>query len=129
MTANQITAELLLRIPERLPSVRVWRSNRIKAKAVGRGGRMRMVNAGIDGQADITGIARVRYGGLSKMAGVRLELEVKAGRDAQSEVQKNFQKMIEDLGGIYLLARDVDRALEELNRRLASYYPIAYAEN
>lgn len=55
--ANEITAALLIRIPEDFPQLRVWRNNRIKAMVIGRGGRMRMVNAGVNGQGDISGIA------------------------------------------------------------------------
>jgi hypothetical protein len=33
---------------------------------------------------------------------------VKYGRDVQSEVQKQYQEMIEKAGGIYIIARDFD---------------------
>jgi hypothetical protein len=46
--------------------------------------------------------------------GRRLEIEVKAGRDTLSENQINFGKMIKELGGIYLVARDIDTTLEQL---------------
>jgi hypothetical protein len=120
-TANQITSELLIRIPEYFPQARVWRNNRIKAKAIGRSGALRMVSAGINGQGDITGLVRIRYGGLRRVAGIRLEIEVKAGRDRQSAAQKNFQKMIEELGGIYILATEPDAALNELQERVRQY--------
>jgi hypothetical protein len=123
-TANQITSGLLIEIPKRFGgAVVMWRNNRIKAKAIGRGGALRMVSAGVDGQADLSGIAHVRYSGLKKIAGVRVEIEVKGPRDRQSPQQRNFQQMIESHGGIYLLARDAESALAELETRLREYYP------
>ncbi len=68
--------------------------------APGRGGGMRKVDAGIDGQADLSG--------LIGPGGRRCEVECKAdysrGRDRQSPVQEAFQRRIEAHGGIYFLA-------------------------
>jgi predicted RecB family endonuclease len=108
--ANPLTAELLVRIPERFPQARVWRNNRIKAMAVGRGGRPRMVDAGVNGQADISGIA----GPLGR----RLEIEVKAGKDVLSQDQIRFGNMIRERGGVYLVAREVDLTLNALAEQL-----------
>jgi hypothetical protein len=105
--ANILTAELLIEIQKRFPNVRVWRSNRIDAMAIGKGGSLRRVQAGIDGQGDITGIT----GG-----GIRLEIEVKVGKDRLRDSQKAFKKMILDHGGIYIEARSVEQCLEELGR-------------
>lgn len=110
MSANEITAQLLIRIPEQFPGVRVWRNNRVKAMAKGRGGTMRMVSAGVDGQGDISGIAGPH--------GRRVEIEVKAGKDQLSLVQIHFGHMIRKLGGIYLVARQVDETLAELEKEL-----------
>lgn len=118
-TANEITAALLLAIPVRFPLVRCWRSNRIDAMAVGAGGKMRRVQAGVDGQGDISGIAGVKIGGI--LVGVRCELEVKSGRDAMRQSQKAFQAMISRHGGLYLVCRDVDTALNDLQQALARY--------
>lgn len=115
--ANQITAELLIRIPEQFPQIRVWRANRIKALAVGRGGKLRMVNAGIDGQADLTGIARLHLPD-GTIVGVRIEVEIKAGKDRLSEDQKNFRNMILNNGGVYIEARSVEACLAELARAM-----------
>lgn len=38
--------------------------------------------------------------------GKRLEIEIKFGRDVQSDAQKEFQAQVESMGGIYLLVRD-----------------------
>jgi hypothetical protein len=106
MGANQITADLLIEIPRRFPNITVWRSNRVDAMAVGRGGKMRRVSAGIDGQGDITGIGP---------QGRRLEIEVKSGRDKMRLSQHAFRAMILGAGGVYIVARDVETTLAELS--------------
>lgn len=113
MTANQITAALLIEIPARFPG-RVWvyRNNRIEAKATGRGGRVRHVSAGINGQGDLSGIVSVGEPGQRK--GLRLEIEVKAGKDRMSPSQMAFSNLVTTMGGAYLVARDVDACLGEL---------------
>jgi hypothetical protein len=109
--ANDITAKLLERIPQEFPTtVRVWRNNRIKAIAIRRGGKKRLVNAGVNGQADISGIVAP--------SGRRLEIEVKAGKDRLSLDQINFGNMIRQLGGIYLVVRDLDSGLASLRAAL-----------
>lgn len=117
--ANAITAGLLEELPKRYRFMRVWRNNRVKTMAIGRGGQPRMISAGVDGQADISGILAVPTPG--GLIGIRLEIEVKAGKDKQSDAQKNFQRMIEGFGGIYILARGVDSALADIeNARIYS---------
>jgi hypothetical protein len=108
--ANELTADLLIRIPRRFREVRVWRNNRIKAMAKGRGGRMRMVSAGVNGQGDISGIAGPK--------GVRVEIEVKAGKDQLSLDQIRFGQMIRSHGGIYLVAHQVEPTLDDLAKEL-----------
>ena len=115
MNANEITAHLLIEIPWRFPGAKVWRSNRVDVMAVGKGGKLRRVMAGIDGQADITGIFPRKYGFMCVM-GLRCEIEVKAAKDKQSPAQKAFEKMILDAGGIYIVARSVKQCLEDLGR-------------
>ncbi len=105
MTSGQITSRLLLELPKRFPC-RAWRQN--TGAAVGASGRM--IRFGVRGQADITGIIDVSG------CGVRLEIEVKAGRDQPSEQQVNFGAMIERMGGIYVLARDVEGALDAIEQ-------------
>ena len=106
MTANQITAELLIRIPERFPNIRVWRNNRVDAMAIGKGGKPRRIQAGIDGQADISGIIGPW--------GVRLEIEVKAGKDRLRESQLSFAEMIMKHGGAWCVCEDVETTLNFL---------------
>lgn len=83
------------------PWLRIWRQNTGGAVLNGR-----FVRFGLPGQADITGILP---------GGRRLEIECKTRRGRQSKNQKNFQRMIEKFGGIYILARsaaEVEYALK-----------------
>jgi hypothetical protein len=82
--------------------------------AIGRNGRPRRIQAGIDGQADISGI--IGSGGI--LHGCRLEIEVKVGDDKQRESQIAFMKMIEERGGVYIIARDFDATMKELEQRI-----------
>lgn len=100
MNAGQITASLLLRIPEEIPGARVWRQNVIAAKVGDR-----FVRAGLPGMADISGILP---------GGKRVEVEVKGPGDRLSEQQKSFRSMIQKSGGVYVVARDVDAAIAEI---------------
>lgn len=118
VTANAITAAILLGISERFSGrVVAWRNNRIDAMAKGRCGALRRVSAGINGQADITGILAAKVRG--EILGVRLEIEVKAGKDTQSPSQVGYMNMIRDHGGIYIIARHPSQCLDEIG----SYLP------
>lgn len=61
------------------------------------------IRYGVIGSADISGILR---------GGRRLEIEVKTGKGVQSQVQKNFEKMILEFGGVYIVARDITKTIE-----------------
>ena len=74
--------------------MRLWRANVLAARMGDR-----FVRAGVAGQADLTGILP---------DGRRLEIEVKSDRGRQTEDQRNFQRMIERFGGVYVLARSVE---------------------
>lgn len=101
-----LNAELLIRVPERFPAIRLWRNNRVKAKVLGTGGRERFLNAGVNGQGDLSGIIGP--------SGRRLEIETKAGKDRLNEAQKNFCAMIRELGGVYVVARTAESGLRQL---------------
>ena len=60
---------------------------------------------GTKGTADIS----------STINGKSVKIEVKYGRDVQSEVQKQYQNKIETAGGIYYIARDFDKFVEWYN--------------
>lgn len=53
---------------------------------------------GTKGTADISATIRGRS----------VKIEVKYGKDIQSDAQKNYQEMIENAGGIYIIARNFD---------------------
>lgn len=110
-SANAITAAILLGVSERFRGqIVLWRNNRIDAMVKGRGGKMRRVTAGINGQADLTGIMA--------STGRRIEIEVKAGKDRQSPEQCAFGLMIQKHGGLYLVARDAEQCLWHLQNIL-----------
>lgn len=113
MTANLITQDFLLYASREWPDATFWRNNRIKAKALGRDGHLRVIEAGIDGQADITGCVPVTVGG--RRIGVRVEVEVKSGRDQQRTTQITFEHAIKRAGGIYLIIHDAAKGVACLN--------------
>lgn len=84
------------------PELRIWRAN------TGAGyppGSRRLVYFGLPGTPDIIGILK---------GGRWLGIECKTGGAILNTDQRVFKKMIEELGGLYILARsveDVDRAL------------------
>jgi hypothetical protein len=59
-------------------------------------------STGTKGSADIS----------ATIAGRSIKIEVKYGKDRQSEAQKQYQQSIEQAGGIYIIARDVDGFVE-----------------
>jgi hypothetical protein len=54
------------------------------------------------GSADISATIRGRS----------VKIEVKVGKDRQSDAQKRYQESIERAGGVYLIARDFDSFVE-----------------
>ena len=80
--------------------IRVWKQHRGKFKVQDEYG-IRWIEFNVPGAADITGIWKA-YGGK------RIEIECKTGAAKQTKDQIAFQKMIEDMGGIYIIARSVD---------------------
>lgn len=83
--------------------MRLWRVN----VGLARYGET-VVRYGLPGMADLSGI-------LSD--GRRLEIEVKSATGRQSDAQKNYQRMIERFGGIYLVAHSLPEALAQLRQR------------
>jgi predicted porin len=73
-----------------------WRSNV---------GRKHYMQFGLKGSADITGLLK---------SGRRLEIEVKDRLGKQSKEQIEFQAMIENSNGLYILARSVEDVINKL---------------
>jgi hypothetical protein len=88
--------EIIVRVNES-KLARVWKQ---PTGAAYRDGRL--IHYGIKGAADITGLTA---------SGRRLEIEVKTGEAVQRKEQKSYQAMIGKMGGLYLIARDVDKTL------------------
>lgn len=63
-----------------------------------------MVKSCQPGTADLLGVIK----------GFAVAIEVKAGKDRQRESQRNFQECWERAGGIYLICRDVEETLKQL---------------
>lgn len=77
----------------------------------------RVISFGLKGSSDIVGIL-MGQGGL----GAFLAVEVKSGRAVQTREQKNFQKMVETFGGVYIIFRgDKDALLDRLNAIRAAF--------
>lgn len=87
-----------MRVSREIPNVWLYRNNR-----VGSGGTTRHISAGINGQADLSG--------LISPSGRRIECEIKAdyfrGHDRQSPVQEAFERRIVGMGGVYVLVTGI----------------------
>ena len=87
--------------------MRIWRANVGASTFLGPHGKQR-VQFGVPGQADLTGILP---------DGRRLEIEVKSAVGRQRPEQVNYQKMIEQFGGVYILARSVEDVFAALHAK------------
>lgn len=97
---RSVTAAILSALMGRT-DLRIWRQN--TGAATDQNGRL--VRFGRPGAADLTGI-------LSD--GRRLEIEVKSAHGRQSVAQASFQRIIENYGGVYILARSVTDVMRGL---------------
>lgn len=95
---SQLLAQILLALG-RDPRCLVWRNN-TGALPDQRG---RVIRFGLVGSADILGCLRP--------SGRFLAIEVKAANGHQSIAQKNFQRVITQAGGVYILAHSVEEAI------------------
>lgn len=86
------------------PTAIFWRSNTGGARTE-RG----FVRFGVAGQADITGCVRGR----------RVEIEVKSATGRQRPGQREFQRIVEMTGGVYLVARSAVDACTLVRELLA----------
>ena len=100
---NALTADLLCEIPKRFRGTRVWRCT--SGMLYDRSGRpVRIVR--INGLPVIQGVL-APYGRF-------LGVEVKAGSDKQSPVQKQAELVIRTAGGIYIVAKSIDQCIADL---------------
>ena len=63
---------------------------------------------GTNGTADISAIIKTIKGTV-----IPWKIEVKIGKDRQSEAQKKYQKDIENVGGIYTIVKDFDEFMND----------------
>lgn len=107
LSSNVITAELLLRLNAIYqPAILLFRLNVIVARA-SRGA----VRSAPNGAADIMGTIQGRA----------VAIEVKAGRDRLRPAQENFRDQWTRAGGVYVVARDVEQAITEIQGHLRGY--------
>lgn len=92
---HPIQTQIMLEFGSRT-DMKIWRQNTGAAKTLD---GKRFIRFGVVGCADISGIIK---------GGIRLEIEVKKRTGQQRKEQKAFQRMIESMGGIYIVARSVD---------------------
>jgi hypothetical protein len=126
--ANDLTNKLLVEIPKRL-SARCWRQN------VGSGYPVAAVQGAIHaleagnialalkvlrnsrpiafGQAGLPDID-----GIAAPSGRRIGVEVKFGKDKMRPEQERCREMYERHGGLYIVARDVEQAMDEIKKGL-----------
>jgi hypothetical protein len=102
VTEHQIQQHILLTLGAR-PGLRIWRNNTGAVKDQ----HGRLIRFGLVGSADILGVLAP--------SGRFVAIEVKTDVGRQSEAQRNFQRMIEDHGGVYILARSVDDAVRGID--------------
>lgn len=91
--------------------VLVWKSHVGVARLVGRGGRVRPVQFGLAGQADISGVI--------EPWGVALFVEVKRPGEVQRATQVLFEQRVRAAGAVYFVATSVNDAMQRLNDTIA----------
>lgn len=95
----------LLMLGKHFPdTVRAWRNNRGCMRVEGR-----FVEFGTPGQGDISGII---------IGGIRLEIECKMPGEKQSKDQISFQKMIDNMGGIYIVSYSWEDVFKTLKAKI-----------
>ena len=121
MTTESAVLTAVLKYLGNRSDVKIWRHN--TGRIADRNGRV--VSFGLVGSADVIGMRVVKFRGLPLTTGSCIVDEMRPGSDLplrsgqflavecksatgrQSEAQRNFQKMVEAMGGLYLLVRDV----------------------
>lgn len=114
LSANNITASLLLELNERYqPHICIQRINVIVARA-----KRGTVRSARNGTSDILGCIR----------GIPVAIEVKTENDRMRTEQVSFGESWERAGGIYVIARDAERALAEIDSRVNRTVPASAAK-
>ncbi len=113
MSEAEILNETLLAVSA-IPGVTVWRANSGSAWAKTAGGGMRPLTMNVPGCPDIVGWVRVGE------RAVFLGIEVKSATGRLRESQASFRRVLEEAGGIYVLARSAPDAARAIREAVAS---------
>ena len=74
---------------------------------------------GTKGSADISATLPITIG--EHRIGLSLKIEVKFGKDKQSADQKNYEEQIKSTGGVYLIARNMDDFINDIDNLIKHY--------
>lgn len=84
---------------------------RIRWDSAGKVSAVKPYQVNVEGEPDIDGIL-LRWDGIGQRFGV----ECKTGKATQSAPQRRYQAMITKMGGLYIVARAPEEALEVLEK-------------
>lgn len=98
-TANGLTKCIITYL-----QLKGWQAERINSTGRNYKGKW-IYGTGTNGTADIS----------ATIKGKSVKIEVKIGKDRQSEAQKDYQQMIERAGGVYFIAKDFTEFAEWYN--------------
>lgn len=101
MNEPALIRSILARVGAERPDVRLFRN----VSTLARVGKQRIMCGLALGSADLIGIGP---------KGRFISLEVKTGKQYPSERQRNWQKMVTDMGGLAAVVRSADEALKAL---------------
>lgn len=101
---SDLTNSIILAVQREYPKARLWRLN----SGAFYNPQGRLIRVGPPGLPDIDGYLPVNG------YAVRLGIEVKRGRDRIRPEQQAWGDALKNAGGIYVVARSVAQALEEL---------------
>jgi hypothetical protein len=94
---------------------RLWRQNAGTARSFD---GSRIIQLAPAGASDATGlIATPCHCGCGRVYGLHLAIETKGKHGRQTPEQRRFQRMVEQLGGVYILARSIEDLNEQLKSR------------
>lgn len=71
------------------------------------------------GFEDVDGVVPVTVGGVR--VGLKVAVEVKGGKDRQSEYQVLRMDEVRRCGGVYIVAKNIDQFMADLNKALLEY--------
>ena len=103
MLHTELVNCLLIELSKR-KDIRVWKNN----TGVLKNDSGEYIRFGLNGSADIIGIL--------KKNGKMICIEVKTGNAVQSKVQKNFEKMILDYNGYYIVGRSIQQVIDFIEK-------------